>query len=276
MIANISDTILVTYLLETTRWSSVIQTAALGLMGMLIVIELAWSGVSLMLGHQALTDAFSEWLRKIVVFGFVFLFIFHADQFVYPFIDGFITLANRATGEEYLLPSYLLTEVAALYDYFMADKSLVAGLGYLVVGICMALVAGQLMVTLIEGYIVTTAGIILMAFSVTRWTSSFLYLYINYLLAFAAKLFLYYLIIGGAVSMVEYWKISLQLGSNGAIAEAVVSAIVFLAVVFGIPKLAHALTSGSVADLTSSVVAAGVKSIGAAALATKLLPKFTK
>jgi type IV secretion system protein TrbL len=139
-----------------------------------------------------------------------------------------------------------------------------------------AVVAGQLMVTLIESYIVVSAGLFFLGFSGSRWTLPFSEKYVAYAVSVGIKLFMLYLIVGLGQTLASQWTV---LFTPGVIASPDVyigvagSALVFMLLGWQIPSLAASLMNGSpimtlgTAGSTLGTMAAGGATIVAGGLA---------
>src|SRR6202040_1705231 len=107
---------------------------------------------------------------------------------------------------------------------------------------------GQLMVTLIESYIVISAGLFFLGFSGSRWTLPFSEKYVAYAVSVGIKLFMLYLIVGLGQTLAAQWQ---KLFAPGIVAAPDIyigvagSALVFMLLGWQIPNLAPSLMSGS-------------------------------
>jgi type IV secretion system protein TrbL len=114
--------------------------------------------------------------------------------------------------------------------------------------IAYAVVAGQLFITLIESYIVISAGLFFLGFSGSRWTLPFSERYVGYAVSVGIKLFMLYLIVGLGATLAQQWQ---TLFTPAVVAQPEVyigvagSALVFMLLGWQIPNLAGALMNGS-------------------------------
>ena len=71
----------------------------------------------------------------------------------------------------------------------------------MIVIVAYAIIAAQLLVALVESYIVIGGGILLLGFSGSRWTKFFSERYLSYVASVGVKLFVLYLIMGIGMSI---------------------------------------------------------------------------
>jgi type IV secretion system protein TrbL len=149
---------------------------------------------------------------------------------------------------------------------------LISGLCAIGVVVAFAVVAGQLMITLIESYIVISAGIFFLGFSGSRWTLPFSEKYVAYAISVGIKLFMLYLIVGLGQTLASQWS---ALFTPGVIAAPDIyigvagSALIFMLLGWQIPSLAASLMNGSplmtlgtAASTLSTTVAGGAAVVG--------------
>src|SRR5207249_3417525 len=74
-----------------------------------------------------------------------------------------------------------------------------------VVVVSFAIIAAQLLVALVESFIVVGAGILFVGFSGARWTKFFTERYLSYVASVGVKLFVLYLIMGVGMSIAARW-----------------------------------------------------------------------
>src|SRR5205809_6951529 len=73
-------------------------------------------------------------------------------------------------------------------------------------------IAAQLLVALVESFIVIGAGVLFIGFSGARWTKFFTERYLSYVASVGVKLFVLYLIMGVGTSIAARWVSVLEHG----------------------------------------------------------------
>ena len=128
-----------------------------------------------------------------------------------------------------------------------------------------AIIAGQLLITLIESYIVIGAGVFMLGFTGSRWTLVFGEKYVGYAVSVGIKLFMLELIVGLGFDLGQQWG---SLFANGIAPPETYIEVVGAALVFGflawqIPSLAASLMNGAPRmTLGSFVSTAGAVAVG--------------
>ena len=85
--------------------------------------------------------------------------------------------------------------------------SMICALG---VVMAFAIIAGQLLITLIESYIVIGAGVFMLGFTGSRWTLVFGEKYVGYAVSIGIKLFMLELIVGLGFGLGQQWAVAVR------------------------------------------------------------------
>jgi type IV secretory pathway TrbL component len=139
-------------------------------------------------------------------------------------------------------------------------------------GVSLSVSLPQLLVALVESFIVIGAGILFVGFAGSRWTKFFTERYLSYVASVGVKLFVLYLIMGVGMSIAARWVPVLERGGFSPITFFYVmgGSLVFLFLTWHIPSVASAMMAGtvhlSIADVYYPAMLAG--RAGAAGLAT--------
>jgi type IV secretion system protein TrbL len=157
-----------------------------------------------------------------------------------------------------------------LLDGFFA--SLIAGITALVVVIAFAIIAAQLLVALVESFIVIGAGVLFLGFAGSRWTKFFTERYLSYIASVGVKLFVLYLIMGVGMGIAERWMPVLERGGFSPIPFFYVmgGSLVFVFLTWHIPSVAGSMMAGAVSlSLADAVYPAiwGSRAAGAGLIA---------
>jgi len=147
----------------------------------------------------------------------------------------------------------------------MIEIVLTAMICALGVVLAFAIIAGQLLITLVESYIVIGAGVFMLGFTGSRWTLVFGEKYVGYAVSIGIKLFMLELIVGLGFDLGQQWG---SLFANGIAPPETYIEVVGAALVFGflawqIPSLAASLMNGAPRmTLGSFVSTAGAVAVG--------------
>lgn len=283
----ILTTITEQYRQAASGWYRHLFEMAVGLFGLLAIIELAWTGVWWAFAKKDIESIWTEFLKKIMVILFFYWILQNAHVFMPAILQSFIMIGADASGVKTLDPSAVLAQGVQIAANVLQPlsliglvsspaASLVGAFTWLIVIICFALIAATLVVTLIEAYVVMGAGILLLGFSSNEFTRQYAMSYLTYTINVGVKLFVLYLVIGVGSSLAASWG-DLLLHSGGKGSEAfllvIAASIVYLYVVLSIPQKAASLISGSSSassgGLLGSAAAVGVASLGAGKMAAR-------
>jgi type IV secretion system protein TrbL len=268
--------------LTSGTWISTALAYARRLFFALVKLELAWTGVTYVLQRDNLSDFVANLVLKFMGVFFFLAVLQNAPLWIPAIVNSFAQAGASIGGQTGVLdPSATFGEGLQLAEAMVVSinspdmfsaiiPALLAVLCSIWVVAAYAVVAGQLMVTLIESYIVISAGLFFLGFSGSRWTLTFSERYIGYAISVGIKLFMLYLIIGLGQTLTAQW---LTLFKPGVAASPQLyigvagSALVFTLLGWQIPNLAASLMNGSPSMSFGAIAnTAGSMAAGAATL----------
>jgi hypothetical protein len=161
---------------------------------------LTWSAIWWVLDREDGLAVVSSLLRHVVAIGFFYALLLNGGTWVPAVIQSFSQAGATAAGLTDLSPTGVFDQGLALankilnatsdlglLDGFFA--SLIAGITAIVVVIAFAVIAAQLLVALVESFIVIGAGVLFLGFAGSRWTKFFTERYLSYIATIGVKLF---------------------------------------------------------------------------------------
>jgi type IV secretion system protein TrbL len=266
------DNISKSYQDATGGWYSAIFPFAQKLFFILAVIELTWSGLLWALNRDDPGSLLVGLLRKFIALGLFYAVLLNAHSWIPAVIKSFMGIGAAAGGMTALDPSALLDQgievSGALLDNISVlgivsspVGSLLAALCALIVVVAFAVIAGQLLITLIESYIVIGGGVLMLGFSGSRWTSGFAEKFLGYAVAVGVKLFVLYLIIGVGAAIAPSWSpliATATLSNPAPFFEVIAAALIFAFLAWSIPSTASSLIAGSVSMTLGGAAGAGI------------------
>jgi len=273
--STILDNIGNTYRTAAQGWGDTLFSIAQGLFIKLALLEILWFGLMFVIEKDDPRQFMVMLLKKIMALLFFYAILLNFDIWIPAIIDGFTQAGADAGGVSVLTPSAVVERGMALSTAIF-DKTddlgisevgtaFVIGLVALMVLFAFIIIAGQLLVTLIESYLVVTAGVLFLGFAGSRWTTTFAEKYISYAVSVGVKLFITYLIIGAGQTLSDSWMGILQSSDEAsAYLEVLAGAVVYTFLAFQIPSLASSILTGSV-SMTLGGMAATAGTLGAAA-----------
>ncbi|MBV9719216.1 MAG: P-type conjugative transfer protein TrbL [Candidatus Eremiobacteraeota bacterium] len=272
----------------TGAWMNTALHYAQGLFFALVGIEIAWSAITYVLQKDSLPDFVASLLLKILGIGFFYILLQpqYGPVWIADIISSFSQAGSAIGGQSQLMasdPSSVFncgTDIANAMLQSISENKVGLNLGNILpaieavlasmicslgVVIAFAIVAGQLLITLIESYIVVGAGVFMLGFTGSRWTLVFGEKYVGYAVSVGIKLFMLELIVGLGYSLGQQWA---ALFYNGIAPPETYIEVVGAALVFGflawqIPSLAASLMNGAPRmTLGSFVNTAGAVAVG--------------
>jgi len=272
------------YKATSAGWISTALEYAQHLFFALVAIEIAWTAITYLLQRDSLSDFVAQLVLKLMGVFFFLALLQNAPTWMPYIINSFSQAGSTIAGGGVVLdPSSMFGEGLKLAKSMLGTLSspsfftaivavLISVLCAIGVVISFAVVAGQLMVTLIESYIVISAGIFFLGFSGSRWTLPFSEKYVAYAVSVGIKLFMLYLIVGLGETLALKWA---TLFTPGTVAAPDVyigvagSALIFMLLGWHIPGLAAALMNGSpIMTLGTAASTVGTTVVGGLAVAS--------
>ena len=259
MSSTILNDIVRDYEAISSSWFSALGPIATRIFWVLVAIQLTWSAIWWVLDREDGLAVVSSLLRQVVAIGFFYALLLNGGTWVPAVIQGFSQAGATAAGLTDLSPTGVFDQGLALankilnatsdlglLDGFFA--SLVAGITAIVVVIAFAIIAAQLLVALVESFIVIGAGVLFLGFAGSRWTKFFTERYLSYVASVGVKLFVLYLIMGVGMGIAARWMPILERGGFSPIPFFYVmgGSLVFVFLTWHIPSVAGSMMAGAV------------------------------
>jgi type IV secretion system protein TrbL len=267
----------------STSWFSALGPIANKIFWILVAIQLTWSAIWWVIDREDGLAVVSSLLRQVVAIGFFYALLLNGGTWVPAVIQSFSQAGATAAGLTDLSPTGVFDQGLALanrilnatsdlglLDGFFA--SLIAGITAIVVVIAFAIIAAQLLVALVESFIVIGAGVLFLGFAGSRWTKFFTERYLSYVASIGVKLFVLYLIMGVGMGIAARWMPVLERGGFSPIPFFYVmgGSLVFVFLTWHIPSVAGSMMAGAVSlSLADAVYPAiwGSRAAGAGVIA---------
>ena len=283
MSSTILNDIVRDYEAISASWFSALGPIANKIFWSLVAIQLTWSAIWWVIDREDGLAVVSSLLRQVVAIGFFYALLLNGGTWVPAVIQSFSQAGATAAGLTDLSPTGVFDQGLALankilnatsdlglLDGFFA--SLIAGITAIVVVIAFAVIAAQLLVALVESFIVIGAGVLFLGFAGSRWTKFFTERYLSYIASIGVKLFVLYLIMGVGMGIAARWMPVLERGGFSPIPFFYVmgGSLVFVFLTWHIPSVAGSMMAGAVSlSLADAVYPAiwGSRAAGAGVIA---------
>ena len=286
---NFANNILNTMQTVSSGWIPSVMVTAQKLFLDLAGLEVCWS-----MGEFILQKAQAGWealvistAKKILQLSIFFWIVSNANTIFWLILNLFQSVSADITGVPLLSPGTILqtgvnfvSELESgvpISAFISPTVTFTVAFSNLLILLSFVVVAGQYMVTIVESYIATSAGILMLGFSGSRFTATFADKYFAYAIGVGIKL----LMCSVVVALGE--GISTQLASAMAtpgffayaaiysnMAELVGISLIYAFMAWYIPQLASSLASGSVGMTLGAFMATGASLVGSMFAASKL------
>jgi type IV secretion system protein TrbL len=272
---NVLDSIIELYRNTASNWRGSILDAATRLFWILVGIDFIWTGFNLALQKADFSQIVAELIKRIMVIGFYYALLINSGTWTQAIIDSFRTLASNANAASGLSggisPSNIFDlgiRIASQLTEQVSFSEIGESVGRVIISIIIlisfALIAGFLLVALIELYIALNAAIILLGFGGSRWTSDYALKYLTFVLSSGMKIFVMQLLIGIGQSFI----LTMNTNYNGNMTQTLILlgvSIVLCLLVKQIPDYIQSIVAGvSPGSAGNALVAAGSAAGGAA------------
>jgi type IV secretion system protein TrbL len=215
-------------------------------------------------------------VQRTLVVGLFYLFLLNGTSWATTIVDSMAQLANEANAANgvttTIKPATILDIGLSLAGKIVGGISMLSPVDSLslfvagtVIVVCFALIAAFMLAALCELYIVMNAGLIVLSFGATDWTSSYALNYFRHIFATALKLFVMQLVVGLGQGFVQDWSAGIEANTNQVFSMIGIS-IVFLALVKEVPSTAASLIDRPISGADRTIIPAA-NTVGATSAA---------
>ncbi len=243
-------------------WRPRLLPIAQQLFMVLASLEFVVSGAIWALRRDSLDDIAAKFLLKFALVAFLLALITSFTYWIPPILNGFAAAGEAAIGTSVTVsPSGImdigrqtsLTVLNALNVGVMLRNPAMAVFGALaamIIALAYAVIAAQLVLVLIESYVVLGGGVLFLGFAAFRGAASFAENLIAYTFGVGIKVFLLYLIVGLGSQIAASWIPLIQsstfFGPTSPLLDIVGGALIFAVLAVRIPNaVAHRLSGGA-------------------------------
>ncbi|OAM43532.1 P-type conjugative transfer protein TrbL [Eikenella halliae] len=237
---------------KAQKWSDVLVQRATWLFFALGAISLTWTGIQMVFRKGDIADFFAETVRFILFFGFFLWLLQNGIDIGTAIIDSFVQLGESAGQTGPITPSDVMLLAFQLWADTVKSTSQLSG-AQLLAGILMlvlttvfiALIAINFLLLKISVWLYLYAGIFVLGFGGSRWTSDMAVAYFKQLLNIGLQLMTMILMIGIAKNVM------------GEATAAVASMALFKFVVLLLVAITLFILSNKVPQMVGSIAGGG-------------------
>lgn len=260
---------------QTGAWFGPLKDIATWLLISLATIAWAWSAGQMVLRNADLQEFVVELVRLVIFVGFFLGLILNADTWSAAVIEGFMWAGNQAAGATI---SGAINPAAILERGFILSSRIIDASGRLtflafailalVALVLYAVIAAYALLVMAEMYIVTAAGVLLLGFGGSQWTSDYAKRYITYCVSVGAKLYVLFLIVGLGEQFIYSWAMG-EDKSQFAVVLAIIGVLIMLVLLVKmLPDIIQGIINGTsigsgTPSITGMAAAVGGAAIGA-------------
>ena len=274
---GILDDVLRRYSMAASAWGTVITAHASWLFWTLALISMVWTFGMMILRKADIGEFFAEFIRFIVFTGFFWWLLINGPRFANSIIDSLRQIGSSASGTGGAITPSGIVDIGfdifgKVYDNSSGWTPVDSTVGIiisLIILVVLALVAVNMLVLLISGWILAYAGIFFLGFGGSRWTSDMAISYFKTVLSVAAQLFTMVLLVGIGKSFIDqyYTNMDPSYADMKELGIMLIVSVVLLALVNKLPPLIGQIPMGGGTGAIGNGIGAGA-AMGAASMAT--------
>ncbi|HEY6322267.1 MAG TPA: P-type conjugative transfer protein TrbL [Thermoanaerobaculia bacterium] len=258
--AGLLDDLVKGYQTAASSWLATLVPMAERTFGILAGIEIAVGALMWFVNRKTIDEMFLAFIRKILVLGLFYGFLSQFPLWVPRIVEGFQAAGQAASQTQELSPSGVIQVGIDISTRLLKASSLIglllpavgmflAPVVVLIVMIAFIAIAAQLVMTLVESYLVVTGGVVFLGFAAFRGSAPIADKYIVYAVQVGVKLFLLYLMVSTGLAMAARWALDMETqfaifgGNLKPLFDILAGSVVFALLVWKIPtQVSHFLT----------------------------------
>jgi type IV secretion system protein TrbL len=224
--AQVFDDVKNAYDTASSQWLNRLLPVAQSTFAGLAVLELAVSALLWGLRRTSLEDICANFLLKFLLLSFCYTLITFFPLWVPAITHGFETAGQIASGSTSVNPAQILEDgeqlslqiLLAANDYGQLTHptaSITSEFLAFFVWLSFAMVSVQLLLVLVESYVVLSMGVLFLGFAGFRVTAPLADNYLLYAVRVGVKIFFLYALVAVGTTLVPHWQ-TIALGSSSA------------------------------------------------------------
>ncbi|KFC79768.1 P-type conjugative transfer protein TrbL [Buttiauxella agrestis] len=211
--SGLLDTLLDKFQQVASTWTAVIADYANWLFWGLVLISMVWTFGMMAMQGEGLTGVLAEIVRFFAVIGFFYYLLINGPSISQSIINSMRQLAANALGiSTGISPSSIvdmafaiLTKVSSAASIWSPMISTIMITVAIIVLVVMSLIATNMLIMLVSAWVLCYAGVILLGFGGSKWTSDIAINYLRTVLSIGIQLFTMTLIIGIGQSFIDQY-----------------------------------------------------------------------
>lgn len=262
------DKVVTEFATRATAWQTVVMNAAMFLFWTLGTISLVFTFGFMALRKADIGDFFAEFIRFILFFGFFLWLLRNGPAFANSIIQSLARIGEQASGASSVTPSGIVDigfmilkqafENSSIWSPVDSFIGVTLSVGILVL---LAVIAVNMLLLLVSGWMLMYAGIFFLGFGGSRWTSDMAINYYKTVLGVAVQIMTMVLLVGIGNDLLSSLYARMNTGTLNfeELGVMLVFCVTLLMLVNRIPPLIAGIITGA------SVGGAGIGQFGAGA-----------
>lgn len=251
------DEIMTAFVGSTSGWEDQFRTFATQLFWILVLIDFVIMAIRLIFTPDDFSGMIATIVRRILVIGLFFAFIYHDSPLYGPDLainikESFDQAGTAVVGHDELSTPSGIFSIGFNLMVEIFDKAsgwrVIDSLGFIIAGyilmIIFALIAAMLLLVTIQFHIYMYAGLLLLGFGGMSYTRDIAIIYFKAIFATAMKLFIMTLILAVALEIYNGWVDAFDDPTLKQMGMFIGTAIVLLALVKSVPDMVSDMISG--------------------------------
>ena len=251
---GILDSVVDEFATRASSWQTVVMNAAMFLFWTLGTISLVFTFGFMALRKADLGDFFAEFIRFILFFGFFLWLLRNGPAFAHSIILSLTRIGEQASGVAAVTPSGIVDIGFMILKQAFTNTSLWSPVDSFIgvalsVGILilLAVIAVNMLLLLVSGWLLMYAGIFFLGFGGSRWTSDMAINYYKTVLGVAVQIMTMVLLVGIGNDLLSSFYARMNTGTLNfeELGVMLVFCVALLMLVQRVPPLVASIITGS-------------------------------
>lgn len=253
--SGLLDNLLYKYQQVASTWTTVLSDYANWLFWGLVLISMAWNFGMIAMKGGGVQDLLAEVIRFFAINGFFYFILKNGPAISKSIIDSLRELAGNALGTgNGISPSsivdmafVILAKVSSAASIWSPMVSTIMITVAIIVLVVMSLIAVNMLIMLVSAWVMCYAGIILLGFGGSKWTSDITINYLRTVLSVGIQLFTMTLIIGIGQSFIDqyFYVIKDDVPDLNSLIVLLLASIILLVLTNKLPQLLSGIVGGA-------------------------------
>jgi type IV secretion system protein TrbL len=248
------DQVVTEFATRATSWQAVVMNAAMFLFWTLGTISLVFTFGFMALRKADIGEFFAEFIRFILFFGFFLWLLRYGPTFANSIIQSLARLGEQASGVASVTPSgivdigFMILKQAFRNSSIWSPVDSFIGVALSVgILILLAVVAVNMLLLLVSGWLLMYAGIFFLGFGGSRWTSDMAINYYKTVLGVAVQIMTMVLLVGIGNDLLSSFYARMNTGTLNfeELGVMLVFCVALLMLVNRVPPLVAGIITGS-------------------------------